>query len=125
MRSTWMLVYDGECPFCRRCVGLVRRWDRARRVELVPFQATESWEGTAGLSRPALERAMHLVSPAGRVYAGAAAAPPLLGLLPGGALLAAPLAWPGAERLAVAVYHWVARHRHRLGCASPVCRRGD
>jgi len=120
-----MLVYDGACPFCKQCVGLVRRWDRARRVALVPFQATASWEGTPGLSRPALERAMHLVSPAGQVYAGAAAAFPLLRLLPGGALLAAPLAVPGAERLAAAAYRWVARHRHRLGCASSACRRGD
>lgn len=124
MKSSWMLVYDGACPFCERCVSLVRRWDRAHRVAPVPFQDTASWEGR-GLSRTALERAMHLISPAGQVYAGAAAASPLLRLLPGGALLAAPLTVPGAERLAAAVYHWVARHRHRLGCASPACRRGD
>ena len=68
---------------------------------------------------------MHLVSPDGRVFAGAEALAPLLRLLPRGGLWAASLALPGANRLAGAVYGWVARRRHRLGCASPVCRRGD
>jgi acetyl esterase len=125
VRRVWVLVYDGQCRFCERCVGLVRRWDLAGRVGTVPFQDAAAWEGTPGLSRDALEQAMHLVSPAGRVFAGAAAASPLLKLLPGGWILAAPLALPGAGRIAAAAYRWVARHRHRLGCTSPVCHRGD
>jgi predicted DCC family thiol-disulfide oxidoreductase YuxK len=119
-----MLVYDGQCRFCERCIGIVRRWDGAGRVHTVRLQDAEEWRDVPGLSRAALEGAMHLVSPAGRVYAGAEAAAPLLGLLPGGRMLAAPLALPGAGRVAAAAYRWVARHRHALGCASPVCRRG-
>jgi acetyl esterase len=120
-----MLVYDGECRFCVRCVDLIRKWDGAGRVTAVPYQDTAAWDGIPGLSREALERAMHLVSPVGGVFAGAAAAPPLLRLLPGGRILAGPLALPAAGRVAAAAYRWVARHRHRLGCASPACHRGD
>lgn len=119
-----MLVYDGQCRFCECCVGLVRRWDVAGRVIAVPFQDAAAWREGPGLSREALETAMHLVSPAGRVYAGAAAAAPLLRLLPGGWVIAAPLGLPGIGRVASAAYRWVARHRHRMGCASPACRRG-
>jgi len=91
----------------------------------VTLQDEREWNGTPGLARPALERAMHLVAPDGRVFVGAEGIAPLLRLLPRGGIWAAPLALPGANRLAGAVYRWVARRRHRLGCASPVCRRGD
>jgi acetyl esterase len=121
----WTLVYDGECRFCGRWVALIRRWDRSARLHAVPFQDAAAWAALPGLSRPALESAVHLVSPQGRVYAGAAAATPLLGLLPGGRLAAAPLRLPGAAGVAAAAYGWVARHRHRLGCGSAICRRGD
>jgi len=125
MPQPWTLVYDGQCGFCRRWVDAVRRWDRADLVRAVSLQDTAAWEGLPGLTRAALEQAVHLVSPDGRAYAGAAAAAPLLRLLPGGRVLAAPLGLPGVPRLADAAYRWVARHRHRDGCGSPACRRGD
>ena len=120
-----MLVYDGECGFCEQCVGLVRRWDRAGRVIAVPFQDAAAWRGAPGLSSEALAAALHLVAPDGRAYAGAAAAAPLLRLLPRGGVVAALLDLPGVGRVAGAAYRWVARHRHRSGCSSPECRRGD
>ena len=120
-----MLVYDGQCRFCEHCVGLVRRWDRAGRVIAVPFQDVAAWHGVPGLSCEALATQMHVVSPVGRVYAGAAAAAPLLRQLPGGGAVAALLDLPGVGRVASRAYRWVARHRHCLGCASSACRRGD
>ncbi len=125
MALPWTLIYDGQCAFCRGWIRALHRWDRRGRVRCVPLQDGSAWRGVPGLTRAALEEAAHLVSPDGRVYAGAAAARPLLGLLPGGQLLAAPLALPGAQRAAAGVYQWVARRRHRDGCASPACRRGD
>lgn len=125
MTHPWTLIYDGQCGSCRRWLGVVRRWDRFARVRAVPFQDEAAWQGMPGLALTALEEAVHLVAPGGRVYGGAAAARPLLALLPGGRVLAAPLALPGAERLAGTVYRWVARRRHRDGCTSPRCRRGD
>ncbi len=125
MTPEWTLIYDGQCGFCRGWIRALRRWDRAGRVRTVPLQDEAAWGGVPGLTRAALEEAAHLVGPDGRVYAGAAAARPLLGLLPGGWALAAPLALPGTGRAAAGVYRWVARRRHRDGCDSPACRRGD
>jgi len=89
----------------------------------VPLQDVDGWRNLAGLGRHELELAVHLVGPDGRVYAGAAAVRPLLGLLPGGRLAAAPLAAPGAGRVAQAVYRWVARHRRRDRGACLAVRR--
>lgn len=119
----WTLIYDGECGFCRRLVDLVLRWDRAGRLATVPFQGVvlERY----GVSREAAEQAMQLVAPSGAVWSGAAAARELTALLP----RLRPLGWlfrvPGAMFLAERTYRWIARNRHRFGCESRFCRRGD
>jgi len=121
----WTLVYDAECRFCVGWVAFLRRWDRARRLSAVPFQDGAALDALpARLRRADLETAMHLVAADGRVFAGAAATPPLLRLLPGGGLLAVLFALPGVPRAAGAVYRWIARNRHRLSCGSAACRRG-
>lgn len=121
--SRWTLIYDGDCGFCRRQVDLVMRWDRADRLTAIPFQSAELERYE--VEREAAERAMQLVAPSGVVWSGAAAARELARLLP--ALW--PFAWlfriPGAMCLAERTYRWIARHRHRLGCESRACRRGD
>jgi predicted DCC family thiol-disulfide oxidoreductase YuxK len=123
--AAYTLIFDGDCAFCRRCVRLVERWDRGRRVAMVPFQDERALRNLPPIPRAALAEAMHLVAPDGSVWAGAAAAPVLLKLLPGGAPLANLFRLPLAPRLAAAVYRRVARNRHRLNfgerpsCAVP------
>ncbi len=118
------LVYDGDCRFCRRCVALLRRWDRAGRLAYAPFQDAVALAALPYLDPRALEQAMHLVTAGGEVRAGAAALPPILGLMPFGR----PIAWlflvPGVPWLAARVYRQVARNRHRLGCGSVTCSLG-
>lgn len=120
--ETYTLVYDGDCEFCRRQVGLIERWDRGHAIDAVPFQTADLQR--LGVGRQAAEEAMHLVSPGGHAWRGAAAARQLLTLLPGGRLLAWLFDLPGAMYLAERIYRWIARRRHRLGCGSELCRRG-
>src|SRR2546423_13783016 len=75
------LIYDGECGICRKAVDLLRRWDRERALQYVPFQ-DEATVREFGIALPALAAAMHLVFPDRRVFARADAIPPLLRLLP-------------------------------------------
>jgi predicted DCC family thiol-disulfide oxidoreductase YuxK len=119
----WTLIYDGDCRFCRRQVERLRRSDRRGCIETVPFQTADL--ARFGIEREAVEQAMHLVAPTGRVWRGAEAARETFRLLPSGR----PLVWllnvPGAMFAAERVYRWVARRRHRFGCGSRVCRRGS
>ena len=107
------LIYDGECGFCRQAVALVSKWDRERRVTLIPFQE-QARVAAFRIPLPALAAAMHLVLPDGRVRAGADAAPDLLRLLPGKRWLASVFTVPGVLPVARRVYAWVARQRHCL-----------
>ena len=107
------LIYDGECGFCRQAVALVSKWDRERRVTLIPFQE-QARVAAFRIPLPALAAAMHLVLADGRVVAGADAAPDLLRLLPGKRWLASVFTLPGVLPVARRMYAWVARQRHCL-----------
>ncbi len=118
----WLLIYDGDCEFCRRQIDLLERHDARNVIEPVPFQTADL--SRYGLTRQATEEAMHLVSSSGSVWRGAAAAREILKLIPRGWILAWIFYLPGAMFVAERVYSWVARRRHRFGCESEVCQRG-
>jgi predicted DCC family thiol-disulfide oxidoreductase YuxK len=116
-----VLLYDGTCGFCRRWVSRLRWWDRHGALEYVAAADRGAVAGLPQLSDAALDRAMQLVAPDGRVYPGAQALPVLLPLLPGGRVPALLMRVPGAQRLADGVYAWVAARRHRFGCGPTTC----
>jgi predicted DCC family thiol-disulfide oxidoreductase YuxK len=116
-----VLLYDGDCGFCRRWVRRLQRWDRRRVIDYVAAADRGAVAGLPPLSDAALEGAMHLVTRDGRVYAGARALPSLLPLLPGGRPLALLMRVPGVQPLADRVYAWVAARRHRFGCGPATC----
>jgi predicted DCC family thiol-disulfide oxidoreductase YuxK len=107
------ILYDSECRFCRWSLAWLLRWDRARRLE--PLALGDPRATSLLDPMPEAERmgSWHLVGPGGSVASAGAAAPGLLRLLPGGAVLAAL-----AERFPGAVergYRAVARRRGALG----------
>ena len=106
-RSRPVVVYDGQCGFCRRWIERLRRWDRAGRLEYLPLQDAAAPVVT-GLRRDALERATHVVLPSGDVKAGAAAVRALCRFLPGGFLPYRILGLPGVLPLAERAYRWIA-----------------
>jgi acetyl esterase len=107
------LIFDGECGFCRDSVRVLERWDRERRIAVVPFQDPTT-EARFGIELPALAAAMHLVLPDGRVFAGADAVPALGRLLPGKRWLTWLFAVPGVRAIARRVYAWIAARRRCL-----------
>lgn len=111
------LVYDGSCGLCTDAAGLVRRWDRARRIDVVPFQ-DEARVARFGIAVSGYAAALHLLLPDGRVYAGADAVPPLVRLLPGKRWLGWPWAVPGVAGLARRGYAMIAARRHCIPGAS-------
>lgn len=121
MSHAGTLIYDDDCAFCRRWVRRLQRWDAQGRIVLLPLQHPAA--PLLGASRRALEDAMHFVRADGAVFAGAAAVPELLKVLPVGWILRLVFRVPGVLPAADHVYRWVARRRHRLGCESAHCRR--
>ncbi len=104
-----VLIYDGDCGFCRRWILRWRAWT-GEQIEYVPFQAERVAGQFPELPRAQLEKSVHLVDGDGRVYRGAEA---VFRSLAG--VRRWPLRWyqhvPGAAWLSEAMYRTVAANR--------------
>lgn len=116
MLSRPVLLFDGRCAFCRRWVARLRAWDRAGRIETLDGALRQSRPDLPPISDVAMDRAMQLVLPDGRVVGGGAALREAMRFLPGGAPLRLVLSLPGIRTGVDAGYAWVAARRHRVGC---------
>jgi predicted DCC family thiol-disulfide oxidoreductase YuxK len=112
----YTVVYDGACRVCNRLVSLLRTWDRAGELELIPYQNTTVLDRFPWIPPEAYAEAMQLVGPAGRTWQGADAVEQLLRVLPFGGALAWVFRVPGVGALFSRFYRWFARNRYRFGC---------
>lgn len=100
-----VLIYDGECAFCRTQVDRLRR-RVSDAISFEPYQETR-----VQIPKDDLARAIHFIDEEGNVYAGAAA---VLRARASGRRSA--MWWmyrhvPGFAAVAELGYRWVARHR--------------
>ena len=111
-REKPLLVYDGNCGFCRLWID---RWRviTGDRLLYAPFQ--EAAEQFPQIPREAFARGVHLIQPDGRVSSAAHAVFESLALVPGYAWML----WlytniPGVALITEFCYGFVARHRNPL-----------
>lgn len=112
-----VLIYDGECGFCRRWV---HRWRRMTGggIDYVTFQDEQIAHRFPDLPGEQLQRAVHLVRNDGRVFSGAEAIFHLLACKRGWPL------WiyshvPGVAPLSETAYRLFAANRRWFGgCGS-------
>jgi predicted DCC family thiol-disulfide oxidoreductase YuxK len=107
-----VLIFDGECGFCRRSVRILRA--RVRRVpRIVAWQSIDPAQ--YGTTEEACRTAVQHVGTDGRVRGGADGIARLLveagwpWLVPGRVMSV-----PGVIHISRAAYRWVARNRHRF-----------
>jgi len=120
-----VLLFDGECAFCRDWVERLQRLDPSGIIMCLPSAERHTLKWLPSLTDGDLDRAMHFITPEGAVYAGAQALPPMLGRLPNLRWLAMAFGVPGVPWVSEKVYSEVARRRHRLACGSAGCRIGQ
>ena len=107
-----MLLFDRDCGFCKWSLDKILAWDRRGRLRAEPIQGAEGERLLTHMAPSERLESWHLVTPAGEVISGGAAAEPLARLLPGGLPLAFLFrSFPGLTDRA---YRWVAGNRDRL-----------
>jgi predicted DCC family thiol-disulfide oxidoreductase YuxK len=119
--SRAIVLFDGDCPLCRKSAALLKRLDWLGVLRFSNAREPDNVPNTLDASR--LLEQMHLITPRGdRVYVGFEAFRWMAWRLP---LLTAfaPLLWlPGVPALGRRAYLWVARNRFRLvPCGEGVC----
>jgi predicted DCC family thiol-disulfide oxidoreductase YuxK len=107
-----LLVYDGDCSFCRLWIVRWRGITRDR-VQYAPFQEVAGQ--FPEIPREAFARAVQLILPGGRVFTAAHAVFRTLAFVPGCAWML----WlyqhlPGVALVTEFFYRFVARHRNPL-----------
>lgn len=104
--SRVLLIYDGDCRFCRWGVEWVQRLDVRNALDFCPFGHEGAEEALAGLPEDRRYASMHAFVN-GRLYSGTEGARIVLEQLPLGEVSAA----LGLHHL----YPLIARHRPTLG----------
>ena len=111
--ATLIVLYDGECGFCKVTLAILLTWDRAKRLGAVAIQSARGEDLLSDMAHQDRLRSWHLIDGAGVVRSGGAAIPMIFAALPWGALIArTALQFP---RTTSRAYEWVAGHRLLLG----------
>ena len=76
------VLYDGDCGVCRALAANAHRYDTARRLVLVPYQAQRSADLPPDVSTKDLEDALHVILEDGSVRRRAEAVVAVLDVLP-------------------------------------------
>lgn len=117
------VFYDGECPLCVREIGLVRRKDRAGRIQFTDI-AAPSFDATAyGRTQAALMSRIAGRLPDGTWLDGVEVFRRLYAAI-GWRRAVAVSRWPGLSHLLELAYTLFARNRLRLTgrCADGACK---
>lgn len=119
-----IVLYDGQCPLCRKSVEMLRRLDWLHRLDYQDARSSAHLPATdVPLDPKRLLEEMHVVRPDGRrAYHGFGALRWLAWRLPLLWLIAPFLYIPGVPALGQRLYLWIARNRFRLvPCHGGVC----
>ncbi len=112
-----IVIYDGDCGFCKWLLAGLLAWDRGPRLRPLPLGTPDADALLADLTPAQRAASWHLVAPDGSRLSGGAALPALLRELPAGAPPAALFAAiPGPTDRG---YRWVAAHRVGLSRLVP------
>jgi len=108
------LLYDGQCPMCRREANWLRRRSRDGRLVFEDISAPGFDASRYGLTNAQVMGVMHGVFPDGRIVTKVEAFRQAYNLVGLGWLLA-PTRWPLLRNLADWGYEWFARNRVTIG----------
>jgi len=114
-----VVIYDADCPICRRAARRLHRWDFRRTLAFLPLDDAEVQRRWPHLSRDQLQQAMHVVTAEGRTYRGAAAMRMLSRRVPPLWLIMPALHLPGSLPLWERLYDALARRRYLFGGKQP------
>lgn len=109
----WTVVYDGDCGVCKTLLALLLRADRHRRLTPLALGTPAADARLHDLTAEQRNASWHLIAPDGHRESAGAAAPPLLALLPGGAVPSHVLA--RFPRQTERAYRAVADNRSAIG----------
>lgn len=114
--TPWQIkvLYDGDCPLCRREVRLWQRLDRNRgRIAIEDISASGFDPSAYGLSHADVMEQIHGILPSGKIVSGMDVIRRAYQAVGWGWIMA-PTGWPILAPLFDRLYRWFARNRLRI-----------
>jgi predicted DCC family thiol-disulfide oxidoreductase YuxK len=109
-----VLIYDKDCPICRKAAHWVEGNLKGNALEMLPCQAEVVRNRFPFMEERVCMKAMQLVLPDGRVLPGEKALPEIISRLRRYHWVAWLLRLPGSGMLSHAIYRWFAGRRYRI-----------
>lgn len=113
-RERAVLIFDLDCPVCRKTVEWAKERSVPEAFEYLPCRSEERERRFPIIREEACLQAMHLVLSDGTVLAGERAIPEILRRLRGYRWAAALFRIPGAETFSRVFYRWFAKNRFHI-----------
>lgn len=123
----YVVLFDGHCKFCIAQSKNLQAIGKPGALEMRSFQEPGALSDFPGVSYDACMRAMHLVTPKGRVYEGFAAIAHAVATRPVVGWLAYAYYLPGVHMICDGIYALIAAYRYRLmgkAVAAGECENG-
>jgi predicted DCC family thiol-disulfide oxidoreductase YuxK len=119
-----VVLYDGQCRFCRGQMAILRRLDPTRRLQLTSLHDPSVARDFPELPQELLLEEMVTIDRRGRTRAGATAWRHVARQLPLLWPMAVPLHIPGSLPIWNWLYRLIARNRYRFAgtCEEGTCR---
>lgn len=117
------VFYDSECPLCMREIAMLRRKDRALRIQFTDIASPSFEAGAYGRTQEAFLARIAGRLPDGTWLEGVEVFRRLYAAI-GWRRAVAVSRWPGVSQLLELAYGWFARNRLRLTgrCADGACQ---
>jgi predicted DCC family thiol-disulfide oxidoreductase YuxK len=122
--AEFVVVYDGQCAFCRKQVERFRRRDAQKVFEYLSRQAEGIEQRFPGLADGDFDSGMRLVHPDQSISVGADAVYEIARRVSGWKRLAWLYRVPVLNSICRAGYAWIAKNRHKLArkCEDGACK---
>ena len=109
-----VLIYDGECPVCRKTVEWIRENMRKDAFEMIPCQSEEARKRFPFVEQAVCMQTMQLILPDREALSGEKALPEIVKGLKRYSPAAALFELPGSGILARSFYRWFADNRYHI-----------
>jgi predicted DCC family thiol-disulfide oxidoreductase YuxK len=109
-----VLIYDEDCPICRKAADWVERNKRGDVLELLPCQAEGVRSRFPSMEETVCMKAMQLILLDGRVLPGERALPEVINRLRRHHWVTGLFRLPGSGIFLHAFYRWFADRRYRI-----------
>jgi predicted DCC family thiol-disulfide oxidoreductase YuxK len=119
-----VMLYDGHCRFCTQSAKKLARMVGPKVVKPTDFQDEGVLASYPGVSYDACMKKLHVITPDGRVYAGAAAVARLFRTFRLIGWMTYIYYVPGIRQLAELGYSLVAKYRYKLFGKTQQCDGG-